>query len=183
QRPWDLPVVSLSRPDGEAPTLLVQADTLDLAMLSSFALDAAPLPEVGERALNTLLPEGLLRNVQLETRMDGSYPGYFQLRANLEGGAAQSWNMAPGGSNLSAYVEATALSGVAEVDSSNVSLHLPRMFTNPWQYDHVNGRVSWQVADGEVKVQSDLMDVRAPELEGRVGFAVHDFKFEDGTHE
>jgi len=183
QQSWDVPRLQLSRPDPEAPTLLLQAERLDLAMLANIALDAAPLPASGENALRTLQPQGALRHVHLETRSDGSYPGFFQLRANVEDGAVQAWNMVPGGSNLSAYVEASALNGVAEVDSRELSLHLPRVFDQAWHYDAVNGRVSWQVADGEVRVQSDLIDVQSPDLTGRVGFAVRDRLLEEGVHE
>jgi uncharacterized protein (TIGR02099 family) len=183
QQRWELPALRVSRPDAEAPTVLMEAERLDLAMLATLMLDAAPLPEAGATALRTLAPQGVLRNLHLETRSDGSYPGFFQLRANLENGAVQAWANAPAGSNLFAYVEASALNGFAEVDSNDVTLHLPRLFTDTWHYNHVNGRVSWQVADGEVRVQSNLLDVHSDDLDGRVGFAVLDRDVADGSRE
>jgi uncharacterized protein (TIGR02099 family) len=183
QKHWDVPALRLSRPDAEAPTILMEAASVELGMLSALTLDAAPLPGPGAEALRTLAPEGVLRNLHVETRSDGSYPGFFQLRANLENGAVQAWANAPSGSNLFAYVEASALSGVAEVNSDDVTLQLPRLFADAWHYNHVNGRVAWQVADGEVRVQSNLLDVHSDDLDGRVGFAVLDRNVEDGSRE
>ncbi|MDR2212368.1 MAG: hypothetical protein LBE21_01925, partial [Pseudomonadales bacterium] len=183
QTPWLLPALRLSQSDPEAPALLLQAASVDLTLLSTLALDATPLPESGATVLRTLAPQGVLRNVRVETRSDGSYPGYFQVRANLENGAVQPWNSAPAGGNLSAYIEASALSGMAEVDSRDFTLHLPKMFADPWRYEQVNGRINWQVADGEVRVHSDLLDVHDADLDARVGFALLNQRFEDGTRE
>jgi uncharacterized protein (TIGR02099 family) len=174
QRHWMVPSLQLRQNDLDAPTVWVEAARVDLDMLATLALTAAPLPPEGANALRTLAPQGVLRNLHLQTRSDGSYPGFFQLRANLDDGAVEAWNNAPAGKHLFAYVEANALSGVAEVDSRDVTLQLPHLFSDAWHYESVNGRVTWQVADGEVRVQSDLLDVHSAEIDARVGFSVLD---------
>lgn len=170
QQPWDIPALELDWPLITDGRLTLRAPALELELLAQIARAVAPLPADAEAALATLAPRGLLRNLHLETRLDGSYPGAFRVRGNLEDGAVEAWADAPAGQGLQGYIEATAAGGVAEVDSDDLSLHLPRLFTEVWHYTRVQARVGWQLEPGGYRVYSDPIIVQGPGLDGRVQF-------------
>jgi uncharacterized protein (TIGR02099 family) len=166
----------------QAPTqvLSLQADSLDLAMLTQVVGAAVPMPPAAQTALQTLNAQGLLRNVQLETSLDGSYPQGFRLRSNLDNVAVAAWQQAPAASGLKGYVEATAQAGFAEVDTQDLSFQLPQLFDTAWHYDKVNTRVSWEANADEVKVRSSILEVANSELAGRLSFDIHNTRNADG---
>lgn len=180
QRPWELPALQVRVPLDPAGTLKASAAELELAMVAQ--LLTALLPQESDLAnvLDTLAPRGSLHNVVLQTARDGTFPELFNLRANLEQVAVNAWNAAPAGSGLDGYLQVGARAGFAEVDSTGASLHLPRLFSAPWQYDRLNTRVSWQYGDGELRVNSTAIEVANSGLQGAVQFELHNTRDADG---
>jgi len=170
--PWEVPMLFVERPAGDAPLVTLRAPVIDLAMIGSMVLDAAPIPDAGLEALRTLDPRGELVNLVADTALDGSMPGGFHLRGNLRQIAVDPWNAAPGGSGLDGYLELNGVNGFVEVDSNNLNISLPLLFASPWHYDHVNSRVSWEVSEGRVHAYSTMIDVDSSDLQGRVAFDV-----------
>ncbi|HWK54193.1 MAG TPA: DUF3971 domain-containing protein, partial [Hyphomicrobiales bacterium] len=184
ERTWSLPAFLIERPDAEAPLVRMRGEGVELGMANALALDMFALPERAAQALRTLQPEGTLYGLQLDTALDGSYPNLFQLRGHLSDGVVQAWNAAPAGSGVDAWVQADVTQGVVEVDDDDLQLHLPQLFDSAWHYAHVNGRVRWQLgADGEVSVWSRLLDVTSPDLDGRVGFSMHNWEEASGERD
>ena len=172
-RPWETSMLRIEKPLPDAPGLNIQANDLELGMVTSIVLDALPLPDAGRVALETLNPRGKIDNLQLDTTLDGSMPGLFRLEGNLDGVAVDAWEAAPAGSGIEGYVQAEATRGFVEVDSSNMTLHLPRIFDEAWSWDRVNSRVHWLVEDGDVLVNSSMIDVANADLQGSVQFKLH----------
>lgn len=173
---WLLGKLMILTSHAPALRLDISADAVDAAMVTQLVSDAVVMPEAGKAALDTLAARGIVRNLHLATATDGSYPQLFHLRGNLEEVAVNAWHQAPSGSGLNGYVEATAAGGFAEVDSNNLTLHLPLLFERPWHFDKVNTRVRWQAGKDDVRVQSAVINVKNPQLAGEVHFDVHNVR-------
>lgn len=163
----------------EMSALDVKGEAVDLAIVTDM-LEALKLPEQARQVLSDLEPRGSLRNLHVQTDFSGSYPGAFNLAANLEDVAVNAWSQAPSGSGVDGYVEANLNSGFVEVNSDDFTIHLPRVFQDGWHYDSINGRVYWAVNDGTVRIHSDTIDARNADIHGRVQFEVNNNQDADG---
>ncbi len=177
QTPWEIPSLQMSFSASGGNAVTLRAGSLELGMLRQLVETTVELPANVASILDTLAPQGFLRNVQFETARDGAMPGSFLLRANLTDVAVQAWGGAPSGRGLQGYLQMDDRSGFAEVDSNDIDLHLPHMFAEAWHYDHLNTRVHWLVNDDSFRVGSTAIDVRNStlnkSLDGRVQFDLY----------
>jgi len=173
QTPWDIEHLQVSLPTTSSDPLRIQANEIDLSMLSNLAQTALPLPEVGANALRTLNPRGFLQNVVIETTLDGNYPGLFKLRGNLQDVAVDAWQGAPAGTGVQGFIQAQADSGFVELDSQDFTIKFPQLFAQSWHYDHINARVNWQLKERDLRVQSSIIDLENPFLRGRLQFDLY----------
>jgi uncharacterized protein (TIGR02099 family) len=185
QAAWDIPALQLRWPADAAQALTARAGSIELGLLRQLVGIAPDLPESAVTIVNTLNPRGFLRNVQLETAPDGSWPGGFTLRANIADVAVDAWGGAPSGRGLQGYLQMDARKGFVDVDSDDVDLHLPRLFTEAWHYDHLNTRVQWTVGDDGFRVGSTAIDVRndtvGTGLDGSVRFDLYSTRDASGA--
>jgi len=180
QSPWQLTDISLRIPQDPSATMSIGAEMLELPLLTQLLSVLVPRQSEVHEILDVLDPRGQLRNVHLDTARDGSFPSLFRLRANLEQGAVDAWGGAPAGSGLDAYLELDARSGFAEVDSSFATLHLPRLFSKPWEFERLNTRVDWNYGNGDLRVGSTAIDVANSGLQGKVQFELENTRDSDG---
>lgn len=178
--PHEVGALQISTDPGNVQFRLRAAE-LDLDMLSQVLAVGLPMPERASTAVQTLAAKGFMRNVHVDTALDGSYPQGFLLRGNLADVSVAAWQQAPSGSGINAYLEANAVRGMAEVDSKDFTIHLPHLFASPWHYDSINTRVYWDVTPDEVKVQSTIIDVSNASLDGRVRFDLHNYRDGEGA--
>src|SRR5690606_28307089 len=68
--------------------------------------------------------------------------------------------------------------GFAEIDSRDLTIHLPQLFTDAWHYDYLNTRVEWDYGDGFLRVGSTLIAVRNSGLNGQVKFELRNSRNE-----
>lgn len=181
QTPWEIPALQIALPPAGATELTLRAGALELGMLQQLALTTQEVPDNVVAILDTLAPRGFLRNVEFVTARDGSLPGGFRLQANLADVAVNAWGGAPSGRGLQGYLRMQAREGFVEVDSRDIDLHLPRLFTEAWHYDHLNTRVHWQVTDDGFRVGSTAIDVQNSGLDGQVRFDLYSTR--NGTGE
>ncbi len=173
QTPWELPAIQLQFPADASRVFTLQASQLDLAMLAQIANSALPLPERAASALQTLDPQGLLNNVSITSAFDGSYPGGFLLRSNLQNVAVEAWQGAPSGSGINGYMQIDNKTGFVELDSEDFTIRLPLLFAQSWHYDHINTRVNWQFDENDLRIQSSVIDLANTSLNGRVQFELY----------
>lgn len=172
-RPWESGDFFLTLDSNEQTTAMdLQSEFVDLAIITDM-LEVLNLPDRARQALDDLNPQGQLRNLRLQTDFSGNYPGGFRLSGNLENASVAAWTQAPAGAGINAYVEADSSSGLVELDSSDFTIQLPRIFENSWHYNAINGRVYWLLDNGDVRVHSDTIDVRNQNLHGRVQFELN----------
>ncbi len=181
--PWDLPSLQLQWPVSAAGAVTLRADSIELGLLRQVVMLAPDVSDEAAAIVDTLNPRGFLRNLSFETARDGSRPGGFSLRANVEDLAVDAWSGAPAGRGLQGYLQMDARSGFVEVDSDDIEIYLPRLFAEPWHYDHLNTRVHWTIGADEFRVGSTAIDVRNDTpgmgLDGRVQFDL--FRARDGA--
>ena len=178
-RPWESGdfFIGLNR-QGEYPELDVYGESVDLSIVSDM-LEAIDMPNNLQQVLDDLNPQGDLRNLHIQTDFSGSYPGVFDLHANLDNVEVDAWAQAPSGSGIFGYLEANANSGYVELDSTDFTIHLPRIFAESWHYDSINTRVNWSVNDA-IRVYSDVIDIQNDDLHGRVQFELNNRRNAEG---
>ena len=167
----------------QAVSCTLHASQLDLAMLAQIANSALPLPARAANALQILQPRGLMQNATITSAFDGSYPGGFLLRSNLQNVAVEAWQGAPSGSGINGFVQADNRSGFVELDSDDFDIRLPQLFAQTWHYDHINARVGWQLDNGEVRIQSSVIDLANASLSGRVQFELYNTRNSQNVRE
>jgi uncharacterized protein (TIGR02099 family) len=183
QSPWQLPALQLRLAADTTGQFTLQASQLDLAMLTQIVQNSVPMPASAASALQTLSPRGLMQNVVITSALDGSYPAGFLLRGNLQEVAVDAWQGAPAGSGINGYVQADNTGGFVELDSQDFTIHLPQLFAQPWHYDHINSRVSWQLDNGDVRIQSTVIDLTNSSLKGRVQFELYNTRNSQNVRE
>lgn len=170
-RPWRTGQLYLdydSRPDNKP--LKISAGSLDLAMLNDIVDDLFVLPEMAAGALADLSPQGSLTNIIFSTDLAQDTDTDFLLSANLENVAVGAWQGAPSASGIQGYLQAEKNRGFVEMDSPAFSIHLPRLFEDPWNYDVANTRVNWSLLNNMLRVNSSIIDVRNELSHGHVQF-------------
>ena len=164
------------RPGAEAE---FQADALDIGILSR-AITTLP---VDERIIAELIgfnPRGQLRQFNLNAGFSDNTWGNVSLAGNIQQGAISAFRGAPSFWGVDGYAEfnfdAIALSGngFVEVDSTGLSMHLPGLFNDIWDYDRVNGRVGFRVNaadDLNIRIASGVMIAESDIVKARGQFA------------
>ncbi len=153
---------------------------MDAGLVSGLLQDLVLLPPRGMDELRVLNPRGHLENLRLDGNIDGGQLQTLSVATNLDNVRVNARGAAPAVWGVFGYAEldfssATALTrGFVEVDSSEVMLHLPNLFTDIWQYDRVNGRVNFRAdtSDGlKLRVDSSVIVAQSDILSGRAQFA------------
>ncbi|HEY8623245.1 MAG TPA: YhdP family protein, partial [Casimicrobiaceae bacterium] len=121
----------------------VEFDHLELTPLRRVAA-ALPLPAQLRDELARLAPRGTVEQGRLEWNGEATAPQSFTVTARLieVGFAAQDWH--PGVSGLSGSLEGTHLGGTLKLQSRALTLELPRVFSEPLAFDHLQGQLHWR---------------------------------------
>jgi uncharacterized protein (TIGR02099 family) len=121
----------------------LEFDHLELAPLRRVAA-ALPLPAHLRDELARVAPRGTLEQGKLEWIGEATAPKSFNAAAQLidVGFAAQDSH--PGVSGLSGSLEGTHLGGALKVQSRALTLELPRVFSEPLVFDHLQGQLHWR---------------------------------------
>ncbi|MGM0632415.1 MAG: YhdP family protein [Pseudomonadota bacterium] len=156
------------------------AETVDVGMLSALLTDSGMASGALLEELQTLDPRGRMHALELEAGLDGSAIGAMSVRGNLDNVRVDPRGMAPAIWGADGYAEflyaadSGQLRGFVEIDAPDVGLHLPRLFEEPWNYDHVNGRVNVRLdtsAGVDLRVSSSVITATSDLVSGRAQFA------------
>jgi uncharacterized protein (TIGR02099 family) len=110
----------------------------DLASLAAWRY-RVPLPEGLTRLVGTLAPRGRVAGLGV-----GRQNGHWLARAAVHGAEVSSWEQAPGGGPVDAWVEAKDLTGrVRFVGVDDTTLNFPAIFAEPMALSHASGEVAW----------------------------------------
>lgn len=143
-------------------TLAIASQALDVdAVMAALLRDPHLMPEGLHTTLTDLAPAGTLRNLWVTTPLDANtWKRQLQVRANLADVSAQAWKGAPGATGVNGYIEAGVETGFVDLESNNLALSFPNLFSAPIPATHAQGRVGWRVTDERVLVNSSVLDLQ-----------------------
>lgn len=141
-----------SRAGATAPLSALIA-SVDLAELTKFLQQSKLLAT--RPALNTLIDSldatGAVHSLELSA-MPNDWADW-QLAANLDDVGVSSWNHVPAFEHVSAFVQASAKGGTAQIDSRNgFSMLFPDVYQQPLSFASARGQVSWHLRPDDNRV-------------------------------
>ncbi len=157
--------------------LSLRADRVDVAMLTSLAAAFDLLPDSARDLLAQLQPAGVLENVALQLPLRENSGELASVRANVGGGAVASVRNSPALSGLTGYLEVSAdldarrATGLLEVDSTDFTINIPRVYTSTWAYDEMNGSIGFEFDYNQghkLRLASSVLAGRSEWLETRL---------------
>ncbi len=168
-------------------------DVFNVGIASNLVVASEQLPETGRTILQEHNLRGELADLNLEWQVSpqgesATGTDAVRLEANLNDVAVSARGAAPSLWGVDGYLSlevdtaAQRVSGVAEVDSDRLMFQLPRMFTDIWRYDHLNGRVSMALdlsRGQELTLSSSVIVAESPEATGRVQFSLYNRRTTD----
>ncbi|MDM8348248.1 YhdP family protein [Pseudomonas sp. sp1636] len=135
------------------------ADHLDLAPLLPLVKALAPLPDKSLALLESLQPQGALRNLQLDYRPRAAGDQRLQFAANLERIGFAAYLASPAAENISGSLTGDLGQGELRLASENFSLHLATLFPKPWRYSQANARLTWRLDEQAFTLRSPYLQV------------------------
>ncbi|MGI9284807.1 MAG: YhdP family phospholipid transporter [Pseudomonadales bacterium] len=149
----------------ESDIMALSVDAIELAPAKYLLTELGLMPEKPQAVLDTLDPNGWLRDVSLLVPSEESDEA-LQIRARLDNVEMSAWAGAPGGSGLSGSVVTDLESGLVSLNSAALSLHFPKLYRHPLIFDSAQGNVAWNIGKESVTVQSSAL-----RLHGQAGNA------------
>lgn len=116
-------------------------DRLPLDLLGQWLAAALPHERTAE-ILTTLAPQGELHNVLISGGKTADFADWT-IRARLHELGVQAWQGVPAMDGISGVIAGTPAAGELQVNASQWSMHLPRLFPERWHYDSLQGGLSW----------------------------------------
>jgi len=159
----------LHRVAGELQLSRILLRSLDLELLDEL-LVRYPLPEKIKLMLVDLAPKGEVNNIRLD--LSDQQRGPF-LRANLVGVDIASWGRAPAVKNLTAQLELDAHSGQLDIDSRNIELSFPTVYSKAHSYELAQGRLRWRMLDDAVELSSGPLQLVHQQFAADGAFSIH----------
>src|SRR5574337_230158 len=140
---------------GDKPGGSFRANLLDLDALTHLA---AHLP-LAQEALDRLAafdPAGRIEKPELEWTGTAEALTGWKLKAGFEGIGLRAWKSIPGVAGLSGEVEGSDSQGRLRIESRNVFLDLPEVFSNPrLQLANLRAEAGWQRRSGGLEFSLD----------------------------
>ncbi|MBB6094307.1 uncharacterized protein (TIGR02099 family) [Povalibacter uvarum] len=126
----------------------------------------AYLPESDAAAkLRALKARGTIENLALSAaRPEAGATPRYSIKAEISNAGVQPILNSPGVRNITARIDGTDASGVAQIKSADVSFDLPRMFREPLAAQTVVGEIGWQRAAQGWRIASN--DLRVTTVDG-----------------
>jgi len=123
--------------------LAIATSHVDLGIFKDLLTRGQLLGEQGADVLETLNPEGKLRQVFLDLDFSREKIDFF-LRANLENVSVESWKGAPAARGVSGYIEADLQRGFVALDCPpDLALKYPQVYDDFMSYGCPRGKVAW----------------------------------------
>ncbi|SFH66887.1 YhdP family protein [Modicisalibacter xianhensis] len=128
----------------------LQTTPFEIAELAAWGRRLTDSPAL-TKAIDGLEPAGRVAGFSVGWRQ-----GQWRSQALLRDASVSSWQGAPGGGPLDAWVEMTGLSGqLTFTGASGTALVFPETFDEPLLVDGIAGKVSWAHDDGRWQVVGD----------------------------
>ncbi len=153
---------------GATTELDIRADSLRLEDVNAVALAGGVLPPALREPLQSLQPQGELRDLRLRLPIvtDGARfeAAPFSVQARVVDLATHEWNNIPEMSGLDAVLRGDQNSGVLDLDTQRVSFIADRALQASIGLDTLSGQVSWQHTDGAWRIGTESLRLGSADL-------------------
>lgn len=136
----------------------VFAPSVDLGFWGQLLPASGLLSDRINGILETLAPQGLLRNLLVELPV--ADPLNFVATSNVEQASSNAWKGVPQIGGLNGYLEVRKQWGMVQIDSPDYFLmHYPMVYHTPFEFNRAQGAVAWRFdkSANEVFVNSSLL--------------------------
>jgi len=143
--------------------LEISIPTLDLAQTTRQLVAIDLLEDRLKETVNTLSLAGNLQQVSLNLSRNPT-PGKtprFILQANLDNVSVAPWKGAPGATGVNGYIELNPVNGFVELKTQDFSMEFPSVYRQPLAFKSAEGKVSWQITEDRVYVESEPLYLSA----------------------
>ncbi len=173
------PVGGMSADYTEGEQVAARFDVVDLGLASRLMVALAPA-SVLRTEVELFNPRGLARNIVVSAGLAGDALARASVTTNLREAAISAHRGAPAFWGIDGYAELALdadrrlATGVLEVDSDDVMVHLPGLFNDQWAYQRLNGRMGFRAdwtSDLNIRLASGVVVVESADLQARAQFA------------
>ena len=152
---------------GDRPGGSFRANLLDLEALTRLAASLPLAQEVVDR-LAAFDPAGRIEKPELEWSGPPDALTGWKLKAGFEGIGLRAWKSIPGVSGLSGQVEGSESQGRLRIDSRDVALDLPEVFSNPrLQLANLRAEAGWERRGGNLEFSLDKAEFDNQDASGQ----------------
>lgn len=149
--------------DTRGASLRVRAEHVPVAPLNDILVGLDVTPAKLAEVFRIMSPRGELTALQFDTADIASLGKDWQLEANFEQLALESWSGAPGVSAARGFAKLSTGGGSIVLDSQQFSMSFPSVYREPLYFDDFNGTVYVGWDKDAVILSSDLITARGVE--------------------
>ena len=158
--------------DGWGQALRVRARDVPLAPLADLVVDISPSQGRVEEILRKLDPAGSLSTLQLSIGDIQSPGNDWEVEARFRDLAVDSWRGAPGVRSATGYFEVFPGQGLVLLDSPNLQLAFPTIYSEPLGYSDFRGAINLEWESEYVRLTSDLIVAEGSEGRAKALFGL-----------
>ncbi|MCB1677771.1 MAG: TIGR02099 family protein [Halioglobus sp.] len=165
--------------DAWGQALRLRSAAVSLGPVSALLGGMQAAPSFVTEIATALQPSGELTALQLSLGDIGRVARDWELEANFDAVAVESWHGAPGVSGASGYVELTPEGGFVILDSRDLTLDFPAIYREPLRYEDIYGSIDINWDAQSLALSSGLVTAQGEEGLVRALFAL-DMPLADG---
>ena len=158
--------------DGWGQALRLRATDVPLAPLADLVVDSSPAQGRVEEIVQKLDPAGSLSSLQLSIGDIGSPGEDWEVEARFRDLSVSSWRGAPGVRSATGYVEVFPGQGLVLLDSPNLELAFPTIYSEPLDYSDFRGAINLDWEPDYVRLTSDLIVAEGSEGRAKALFGL-----------
>ena len=153
----------------EANAKLDQFNLRSLQQLQAFIT----LPETAREQITARAPSGNLNQLELAFTGDSQQIAHYKLKTNFSNVSFKAHQKIPGATNLSGQLNANEKDGVLTLATQNAMIDLKDILRWPIPASQLNGDISWEIANKNVRLEAKEISIASPHISGVVN-AVYD---------
>ena len=147
-----------------SPLWQLGVEQVELADMHYLLERVMPLPEVAADVLSTMQPRGVLSNLQLELRPDAPLDKRLRFVSNVKDVGFSAWHDVPAATDINGHISGGLTQGELRLASdTGFSLHLAKLFAQPWQYQRAYAQLLWQFDEIGFTLRSPYLQVHGEE--------------------
>jgi len=146
----------------------ITANGLDLGALRRLA-GFLPLDEASQKHLDDYALNGRFYDLKASWRGDPGAIAAYSLRTRFEDLERHATAYIPGFSGMTGTIEGNEKGGTFSLQSRNVTLDLPNVFTSRKEFEQLSAKIDWKMAGGQVELKLNNVSFSNQDADGSFG--------------